>query len=302
MKIIAKRKNWYLLSTIFLGIGFLFLFLGGLKLGLDFTGGSRLLISGLKDEQKVKEVLEANNYQVYSISQSEDNIFTIKTNALDDDGYKKIIEVLAEAKDDQKEIQEIQFGTIGSTLSRDLITKAYLSMGLGLLVVIIYVAYAFRKASAQLSSYRYGVCAAIAMFHDAFLVLGFFAFLGYFYGIEIDSLFVTALLTIISFSVHDTIVIFDRVRENLKKSQLESFEEVVEKSVLEMFGRSLNTSIVIILVIISLLLFGGEAIKHFMLALLVGMFVGTYSSVFIAAPLLVSWKNLDDKKVKFKKD
>ncbi len=302
MKIIAKRKNWYLLSAIFLGIGFIFLFLGGLKLGLDFTGGSRLIIAGLKDEQKVKEILEANNYQVYSISQSEDNIFTIKTNALDDDGYKKIIEVLAEVKDDQKEIQEIQFGTIGSTLSRDLITKAYLSMGLGLLVVMIYVAYAFRKASVQLASYKYGVCAAIAMFHDAFLVLGFFAFLGYFYGIEIDSLFVTALLTVISFSVHDTIVIFDRVRENLKKSQLESFEGVVEKSVLEMFGRSLNTSIVIILVIISLLLFGGEAIKHFMLALLVGMVVGTYSSVFIAAPLLVSWKNLDDKKIKFKKD
>lgn len=295
MNIIAKRKIWFILSSVLMLVGILAISLGGLKPGLDFTGGSRLEISGLKDKEKIETVLRDNMFEVYSINETSSHTFNIKTNSLDEEGHKKIIEALNSIKEEDTEIEELQFGTVGPTLSKDITTKAYLSISLGLLVIILYVAWSFRKSSKYLASWKYGVSAVVAVFHDAIFVIGVFALLGMFYGVEIDSLFVTAILTVISFSVHDTIVIFDRVRENLKKAD-EGFEIVVNKSVMEMFGRSLNTSLVIIFVMLALLLLGGDSIRYFILAMFLGMVVGTYSSLFIASPLLVSWKNFDEKR------
>lgn len=295
MKIIEKRKLWYLISGVFLALSIVAVFLGGIKPGLDFTGGSRLEVSGVESPERVKEVLESEGFYIYSAKETSSDGVNIKTNPLDEEGHKKIIDSLEKAKEEGSNIKEIQFGTVGATISRDITMKAYLSIAIGLLVIIIYVAMSFKKSSKQLSSWKYGVSAVLAVFHDAIVVIGVFAFLGLFYGVEVDSLFVTAVLTVISFSVHDTIVIFDRIREKLRGSD-DNFETIVNDSVVEMLGRSLNTSLVIILVILALLLLGGDSIRYFVLAMLIGMVVGTYSSVFIASPILVSWKNFDEKR------
>jgi preprotein translocase subunit SecF len=151
------------------------------------------------------------------------------------------------------------------------------------------------------SSFRFGVCAIIALIHDVLVLLGLFSIFGHFLGVEIDSLFVTAALTVIGFSVHDTIVVFDRIRENLKRVGGENFSEVVNNSILQTLDRSLNTSLTVVLVLIALLLFGGDSIKWFVVALLIGIISGTYSSIFNASPLLVVWQDLIQKRRSLKK-
>jgi preprotein translocase subunit SecF len=162
----------------------------------------------------------------------------------------------------------------------------------------LYIAFAFREVPKPANSWRFGICAIIALLHDVLVVVGVFSILGHFFNVEVDSLFVTALLTVIGFSVHDTIVVFDRIRENLKKNLTHSFEETVNNSILQTLGRSLNTSLTVILVLLALLLFGGESTKWFIVALLVGVVSGTYSSIFNAAPLLVLWNELSQKRRK----
>ena len=168
-------------------------------------------------------------------------------------------------------------------------------IGITILAIVLYVTWAFRKVPKPASGISFGVCTIIALVHDVIVVVGAFAILGHFFGIEVDSLFITALLTVLGFSVHDTIVVFDRIRENLRKYDY-SFEEIVNHSVLQTFARSLNTSLTVLFVLLALLLFGGSPIKSFILALLIGVISGTYSSIFNAAPLLVVWQNLKKKK------
>ena len=156
--------------------------------------------------------------------------------------------------------------------------------------IVLYIAFSFRQVSKPASSWRFGITAIVALFHDILLIIGVFAILGKFLGVEVDTLFVTALLTIIGFSVHDTIVVFDRIRENLQKNIGKKFTEVANISVVQTLGRSLNTSLTVIFVLIALLLFGGETIKWFVVALLIGIISGTYSSIFNATALLVWWE------------
>ena len=158
-------------------------------------------------------------------------------------------------------------------------------------MIVLYIAFSFRKVPKPTSSLRFGVAAVVALIHDVLLVIGVFAILGKFLGVEIDTMFVTALLTIIGFSVHDTIVVFDRIRENLLKNSGKKFIEVANLSVVQTLARSLNTSLTVIFVLFALLLFGGETIKWFIVALLVGIISGTYSSIFNATALLVFWEN-----------
>ena len=162
----------------------------------------------------------------------------------------------------------------------------------------MYITWSFRKVPKPTSSFRFGISAIVALIHDVLVLLGTFSILGHFFGIEIDSLFVTAALTVIGFSVHDTIVVFDRIRENLRRVGGENFAEVVNDSILQTLDRSLNTSLTVILVLIALLIFGGDTIRWFVLALLVGVTSGTYSSIFNAAPLLVVWQDLVNKRQK----
>ena len=166
-----------------------------------------------------------------------------------------------------------------------------------LAAIILYIAFAFRRVSRPVSSWFYGFFAIVALFHDIFIPLGVFSLLGHFKGVEIDTLFVTAILTVLGFSVHDTIVVFDRIRENLNLSRAkESFEEIVGKSLTQTITRSINTSLTVLIVLVAVFFLGAESTKYFSLALIIGIIAGTYSSIFIASPLLVTWNNFREKR------
>jgi preprotein translocase subunit SecF len=189
-----------------------------------------------------------------------------------------------------RQIEELSFDSVGPTVSKDIARNAILSLLLAALAIVLYIAYAFRNVPAPASSWSFGFMAIAALLHDALFVLGVFSLLGHFLGVEVDALFVTAILTVIGFSVHDTIVVFDRIRENLRRRK-GSFEEIVNASILETFARSINTSATVLLTLLALYLFGGESIRHFVLALMIGIASGTFSSIFNASPLLVTWHN-----------
>jgi preprotein translocase subunit SecF len=194
-------------------------------------------------------------------------------------------------------INEVRFDSIGPVIGKELQRKAVIAIILVLAGIIVYLAYAFRKITGGLvSSWAFGVNAILALIHDVLITIGFFAILGYFFKVEIDTLFVTALLTVIGFSVHDTIVVFDRIREGLKKHYGEVFENIVNNSINETIVRSINTSFTTLLVLVALYIFGGETIRYFALALIFGIIVGTYSSIFVASPLLLIWYNIRRKR------
>jgi preprotein translocase subunit SecF len=186
------------------------------------------------------------------------------------------------------EASVIDYNAVGPTVGSELISRAFIAIAIASLAILIYLTIVFRKVP---NAFRYGVCAIIALVHDVLVVVGIFAILGFLIGEEIDALFITAMLTVIGFSVHDTIVVFDRTRENLSKRRFERFEDVVNYSVVQTLARSINTSITVMLTLFALFLFGGASIRSFVLALLVGILSGTYSSIFNASMLLVIWEN-----------
>ena len=193
-------------------------------------------------------------------------------------------------------LEEKRFESIGPVIGSELKEKAIYSIAIALIVIISYIAWAFRKVSRPVSSWKYGVIAIITLFHDILIVLGIFSALGYFFNIEIGTPFVAALLTILGYSVNDTIVVFDRIRENLIRTPMNSFEKTINKGVNETLVRSLNTSFTTLFVLLAIYFFGGETIKYFALALIIGLSFGTYSSVFIASPLLIVWQKWSNRK------
>ena len=193
-------------------------------------------------------------------------------------------------------IEEKRFNSIGPVIGNELKEKAVLAIIIALIAIVLYIGFAFRKVSFPVSSFKYGIIATIALFHDVIITLGVFSVLGHFYGVEIGIPFVAAILAILGYSVNDTIVVFDRTRENLLKSGIDDFEKIVNKSVNETLIRSINTSFTTLIVLITLYLFGGDTIKYFVVALIVGISAGTYSSIFIASPLLVTWQKWDLKR------
>ena len=194
------------------------------------------------------------------------------------------------------EVVEKQFTTIGPTIGKELKNKSISALILALVAIVLYIAWAFRHVSRPVSSWKYGICAIAALAHDTIVPVGIFAALGHYRGVEVDTLFITALLTILGFSVHDTIVVFDRIRENLKRAKIvETFEETVNRSVNETISRSLNTSLTVLFVLLAVFFLGGESVKYFSLALVLGIIFGTYSSIFIASPLVTIWNRLTNK-------
>jgi preprotein translocase subunit SecF len=191
-------------------------------------------------------------------------------------------------------MKEDQFTTVGPTLGAELLRKAWIALGLVMLCIILFIAFAFRHVSKPVASWKYGVVAIVTLLHDVLIPAGLFAFLGFYDGAEVDSLFIVALLTILGISINDTIVVFDRVRENLRlneeRHKHEAFESVVSRSIVQTLSRSINTSLTVVIVLLSLFLFGPLATRDFALTLIVGMIAGTYSSIFLAAPLLVVWE------------
>lgn len=290
---LIKYRNWFFaLSLAVIIPGIIAFGIWHLKLGIDFAGGT---LWEVKFEQKnvttdnLQTFLAQKGFVVYQIAKTSQGSMQIRLKTADEAKLKEIKDsvTLRFGKS-----EDVRLDSIGPVISKELTNKAALAVGLSILGIVAYITWAFRKVSKPASPIAFGVCAIVALVHDILVVVGVFAILGHFFGIEVDSLFITALLTVLGFSVHDTIVVFDRIRENLKKHSDFSFEEIVNHSLLQTIGRSLNTSLTVVFVLLALLLFGGETIKTFVLALLIGVISGTYSSIFNASPLLVVWQKL----------
>lgn len=263
-----------------------------LNYGIDFVGGSLLEISFSQDRPTSEEMIEKlSDFDLGSVNlqPAEDNSFVLRFKEIDEDTHQTVISSLKEGfETDARQMTEERFESIGPVIGRELKTKSIYSIIVILLAITIYIAWAFRRVSWPVASWKYGLTAIITLFHDVLIVMGVFVFLGRFLGVEINTAFVAALLTILGYSVNDTIVVFDRIRENLTRSR-EDFETIVNISVNETINRSVNTSLTTFLVLIAIFLFGGATIKYFVLALICGVIIGTYSSIFVASPLLVWW-------------
>lgn len=298
MYIVKHRKIFYSISIVLLAVSIFSILFWGLKPGIDFTGGSLLDVSFGENRpttNEVSEILNNLNFKDASIRSSGQG-FIIRTKEITQTEKDSIIQNLS--LNGKYSPVEKTFSNIGPILGNEAIHKAWISVVLVLLAIVLFITFAFRKVSKPVSSWIYGVVTVLALLHDVIVPAGLFAVLGHFSGFEIDTLFVTALLVILGFSVHDTIVVFDRVRENLHKNEnsggKKNFETIVGESINETFVRSINTSLTTLLAIFVLYIFGPETIKNFTLALLIGIFIGTYSSIFIGSTLLVTinnWKN-----------
>jgi len=284
---------YFLISLLVIIPGIISLALYGLRLSIDFTGGTLLEVKSEKlkvksDIDKIKSIFNTEKVEIGSVQRTGLGTYLFRTRTIDS---KRKDQLLILARKHYPDLSEVRFETVGPVIGKELTIKAIQSVVVASIAIIIYIAYAFRHIPKPYSPWKFGISAVVALLHDVLVVVGVFSLLGHFANVEIDALFVTALLTVIGFSVHDTIVVFDRVRENLIKSgNKKSFTDVVNESLVQTLVRSLNTSLTVLLVLLALILFGGESIKWFVVALFVGVFSGTYSSIFNAAPLLVLWE------------
>ena len=266
---LIKYRNWFfILSLLVIIPGIIGLFMWGLRLGIDFQGGTLWEIRF--DEKQVDKngfsnFLLQNSIEVSSITTNQNNDLLVRLKTTDE---IKLKEIKQKTQENFGKSQDIRLETVGPTISKELTQKAALAVAVSILAVVAYITWAFRKVPKPASSLAFGICTVIALVHYVILVVGAFAILGHFFHVEIDSLFITALLTVLGFSVHDTIVVFDRIRENLYKHSEATFEQVVNHSILQTFARSLNTSLTVVFVLLALLLFGGASIRTFVLALL----------------------------------
>ncbi|MBU6447661.1 protein translocase subunit SecF [Patescibacteria group bacterium] len=296
LNIIKHYKFWFTVSGILLAAGIISLAVFGLRFGIDFKGGTstQLSFTQTPDYQKIKAVVakDAPGGQVQQAGASD---VIIKTLPLDKTAHDKLE---SDIKTQVGDFTEKSYTNVGPIIGQELSSRAVYQLILVALGIILYIAYAFRRVTKPVTSWKFGWAAIIALLHDLFIVVGFFSILGHFFGVEIDSLFVTAILTVLGFSVHDTIVVFDRIRENLKTHAGEPIEDIVNHSISQTVVRSLNTSLTVLFVLLALLLFGGDTIKYFVLALFVGIIAGTYSSIFIASPILVLWEKRRLRKLK----
>jgi preprotein translocase subunit SecF len=294
--LLKHYKVWFGVSILFVLAAVAAIWVYGLNLGIDFKGGTLTQVTFTEAQpsvQEVKDTLNQNGYPDAIVQAAEGTSVIIRTQPQELEEHKELLAVLSGAFGNT---QENQFTSIGPAIGKELATKAVYQFVLISLGIILYIAYAFRKVTRPVTSWRFGWATIIALLHDIVIVVGLFAVLGKFYNVEIDTMFVTAILTVLGFSVHDTIVVFDRIRENLRLRAGQGLDEIINSSISQTVVRSINTSVTVVFVLAALLLFGGESIRYFVIALLAGVVVGTYSSIFISAPLLMVWHNRDLKR------
>jgi len=289
----GKRNLWFTISGLLLLPCVISLIVWGLNFGIDFTGGSAWEIQYDKDvnTEDITAVLAENGRAeatVQQVGDSSEHRYLIRIKELQQGSEEKAtlttaLGTLGTLNPDGESLE-----TVGASVGKSIRNRSVLAVAAASVGILLYIAYAFRNTQNPL---LYGTCAIVAMLHDAIFVLGVFSLLGRFFDVEVDALFITALLTVIGFSVHDTIVVFDRIRENLQHRAADSFEEIVNYSIAQTIVRSLNTSVTVVITLLALLLFGGSTTREFVLALLIGVVVGTYSSIFNASQLLVAWEN-----------
>ena len=298
VNIIGYRKIWLSIAGAVIATSIIFIAVFGLRFGIDFTGGSLLEIRFENERPGVPELatlLSETGVDNANIQPAGDDRMILRFKEIDEPKHQEIIGFLNEKFDG---LEERRFESIGPTIGKELRTKALYSIVIVLLAIILYIAWAFRKVSKPVASWKYGIIAIIALLHDVIIPIGVFALLGKLLSIEINTAFVAAILTILGYSVNDTIVVFDRVRENLIKAggEYKDFDKIINKSINQTFTRSINTTITTLLALVAVFMWGGETIKYFALALIVGIGLGAYSSIFIASPLLVVFEKLKRKK------
>lgn len=282
-------KIYFLISGLVIIPGLFSIFKWGFKPSIDFTGGTLLEIRLEKSPQNsdaLKKYFEDQKVTIGSIQTSGPNTYLIKSKEFDKDTNNKIQENIAK---DYGKVDELRFDSVGPILGQELLEKTFIGALIAILGILSYVAYSFKNI-------KFGLSAVFALVHDVIVVTGIFSLLGHFKGIEVDSLFVTAILTTMSFSVHDTIVVFDRIRESVKKNPALPFDIQINKAVTETMVRSLNNSLTIIFMLTALFLLGGETVKWFVFALLIGTISGTYSSPATATPVLYLLDKLEKRK------
>jgi preprotein translocase subunit SecF len=297
MFVVKYRKLFYIISALIVAASISSISIWGLKPGIDFKGGSILEIAytGNRPAQSLLEQkINPLNFDA-SIREAGDKSFIIRMR----DISQKEKSVLDEALSGLGSTTQIRFDSVGPLLGIEAIKKSIASIVFVLIAIILFIAFAFRKVSKPINSWKYGFIAILALVHDVIVPTGVFAILGHYKGYEVDTLFVTALLVVLGFSIHDTIVVFDRVRENLSHAKANKpFEEIVGESITQTFTRSINTTLTTLMALIVLYFVGGESTHQFSLALIIGITAGTYSSVFLGSPLLVTiekWQNRKNK-------
>ncbi|MEI6346259.1 MAG: protein translocase subunit SecF [bacterium] len=303
MFVVLYRKWFYLVSAVLVAVSVASMGMWGLQYGIDFAGGSLIELeyaTARPTVEVVQKQIATTNIGAFSARESGDKGFILRTKHLTQEQHDAVISVLSkDATGKATGVDEKRFDSVGPLLGQEAARKAIVSITLVILAIVLFITYAFRQVSEPVSSWKYGLIAIIALVHDIIIPAGAFAILGHFHGFEVDTLFITALLVILGFSIHDTIVVFDRVRENLKnRSSGEQFEHIVGKSISQTFVRSINTSMTVLISLVIMYFVGSEATKHFVVALLVGITAGTYSSIFLGSPLLVTFQKLQEKKGK----
>lgn len=299
MYIVTHRNIFFALTGIITAIALASIFIFGLHLGLEFTGGTLVEVTydgTPPDSQSLTRTLEDAGFKGVSLRESGENGYTLRSES-----------ITAEQRQNLESIFSYQGGTahidrlteIGPTIGKELRNKSLVAIALVLLCILLFIAFAFRKVSEPVSSWVYGLIALTTLLHDVIVPVGFFALLGHLTGAHVDTLFVTAILTVLGFSIHDTIVVFDRTRENLRinaeRNRKEPFEQTAGRSLGQTFVRSINTSLTVLITLLVLFFIGPASTRDFALTLLVGIIAGTYSSIFFATPLLVAYNNWRNK-------
>ena len=287
---ILRRRYWYFgISMLVMIPGILAVAMWGIPLAIDFTGGSKLEIKIEGDinlsTSSISTILDDNGFSDNVVQIADNDIVIIRTKTMDDLSKGVVIEAFED--EFGLDVELLSFESVGPVIGREVAGRAVQAVGIAALGILSYVTYAFRGVK---NSFRYGVCAIAALLHDATIVIGLTAILGQYFDWEGDALFLTALLTVIGFSVHDSIVVFDRIRENLSRYRRAEYESVVNLSVVQTLDRSINTQLTALFTLFALALFGGDSIFHFVVTMMIGLFSGTYSSLFNAAPILVVWE------------
>ena len=288
MDIISRRKIYFSISIILVLASLVSLLIWGLNLAIDFTGGTLMEVEFLESRPSNQEILEklvGLDLGQINLQSTNEKGLILRFKDIDEATHQEILTRIGLEQSNEK-----RFESVGPLIGRELKTKASWAIGLALLAIVLYIAWAFRKVSRPVASWQYGLIAIIALFHDVFITLGLFSALGHYLNVEIGLSLIAAFLTILGYSVNNSIVIFDRTRENLLKTNWTDFKETINQSINQSLTRCLNTALTTLFVLSAIFFLGGQSIKYFALALAVGIIIGTYSSVFITSSLIVVWQ------------
>lgn len=289
LNIIGKSKLWLAISGAIVALAMIALGVYGLNYGIDFTGGSLLQVTAPNTTvDALRDAVTAQGFEPV-VQQGEGDSYFVRLAPVTEEQHQQILSTIKALSSDAL---ETRFDTVGPIVGQELERSSITACALMLVLIMVYVAWAFRKVTRPVASWKYGVVTMIAAFHDVIIPLGVFAILGHYYGYQVDMAFVAAVLTILGYSINDTIVVLDRTRENLLRRRHSdvSFGDIVNASVMETIARSMNTTLAAFLPLLAVFIAGGETTRPFVLALMIGLVSGAYSSIFVASPLLVEWE------------